>query len=143
MSKTETNTAVVRRFYDEVVNGGDVTPVDELMTPDYTMHGGSLGEIVGLPAFKAFFAANGQGAFTGMRLEVRRIIAQDDEVFVLFTNSGTNTGPFMDLPPTGRHAQWNGTALYRFEDGRIAESTYVEDLFDLLLQLGVTRLPAA
>ncbi|WP_405782072.1 hypothetical protein [Streptomyces sp. NBC_00859] len=40
-------------------------------------------------------------------------------------------------------AKWNGTALYRFEDGRIAESTYVEDLLDLQLRLGITEIPAA
>jgi predicted ester cyclase len=142
MSTTETNTTTVRRFLDEVVNGGQTAPIDELMTADYVMHGGSLGEYVGLQAYKDFLAANGAGAFSGMHLEITKLIAQDDEVFVLFTNSGTNTGAFMGMEPTGKSAKWNGTVLYRLVDGKIAESTYVEDIFHLLLQLGITQIPS-
>lgn len=141
-SVTAANTKTVERFLDEVVNGGQTAPIDELMTPDYVMHGGSLGDYNGLQAYKDFLAANGAGAFSGMHLEITELIAHDDQVFVLFTNSGTNTGPFMGMKATGRSAKWNGTVLYRLEDGRIAESTYVEDIFHLLLQLGITQIPS-
>ena len=142
MSTTETNTAVVQRFLADVVNGGQTEPIDELFTTDYVMHGGSLGDYAGLDAYKEFLAANGAGAFTNMHLEITQIIASGDEVFVLFTNSGENTGDFMGMPATGKKAKWNGTVLYRLEDGKIAESTYVEDIFHLLLQLGITQIPS-
>lgn len=44
MTTIETNSITIRRFLDEVVNGGDSAPINELMTPGYTMHGGSLGD---------------------------------------------------------------------------------------------------
>ena len=65
-SVTAANTKTVERFLDEVVNGGQTAPIDELMTPDYVMHGGSLGDYNGLQAYKDFLAANGAGAFSGM-----------------------------------------------------------------------------
>lgn len=141
-STEQANAAIVHRFLQEVVNDGRTEPIDELMSPDYAMHGGSLGDYIGLPAYKQFLAANGAGAFTDMHLEVTQTLAEDDHVYVLFTNSGTNTGDFMGMAPTGKYAKWNGTALYRIADGKIAESTYVEDILHLLLQLGITQLPA-
>jgi hypothetical protein len=48
--------AVVRRFIDEVINGGQLDLVDELWSKDLDWHGGSLGEIHGLASYKAFFA---------------------------------------------------------------------------------------
>ncbi|MFF3438274.1 ester cyclase [Streptosporangium sp. NPDC002721] len=138
MSTTDENVTTTHRYFDEVVNGGKIELLDDLMTPDYVMHGGSLGEHVGLEAYKAFFAAaaNG-GAFTGMHVEVLRVLAEEDVVFVHFTNSGTNSGEFMGRPATNTFAKWNGTALFRFtEDGRITESTYVEDVLDMINQLG-------
>src|SRR5262245_13649719 len=43
---------VVRRFLDEVVNGDDLDLIDELWAEDLAWHGGSLGDISGLPAFR-------------------------------------------------------------------------------------------
>ncbi|MBL7256008.1 ester cyclase [Actinoplanes sp. LDG1-01] len=57
----------------------------------------------GLDAYKAFSAAAGADAFTGMHLEVLRLLAQDDLVYALFTNSGTNVGDFMGSPATGKY----------------------------------------
>lgn len=142
-SAEQDNAALVHRFLQEVVNEGRAESIDDLMSADYVMHGGSLGDYVGLPAYKQFLAANGAGAFTDMHLEVTQTLTEGDHVYVLFTNSGTNTGEFMGMAATGRYAKWNGTALYRIENDRIAESTYVEDIFHLLLQLGITHIPTA
>ncbi|MFM9927588.1 ester cyclase [Variovorax sp. H27-G14] len=143
MNNSETHTAIARRFFDEVVNGGNSALIDELLTPGYVFHGGSLGDYIGLDAYKAFLAANGPGAFTGIHLAISRIIPQGDEVFVLFTNSGIHTGEFMGMPATGKHALWSGTVLFRFEGAQIAEATYVEDILHLFLQLGIKTLPGA
>jgi predicted ester cyclase len=136
---TESNVKTVHSFLDEVVNNGRAELVDEFMAPDYVMHGGSLGEYDGRDAYQKFLAANAAGAFTGMRLDVEQTLSDGDLVHVLFTNSGTNTGPFMGNAPTGRYAKWHGTVLFRLTDGRIVESTYVEDILDMLTQLGVLQ----
>ncbi|MER5757857.1 ester cyclase [Streptomyces sp. NPDC002082] len=138
---TEANIAVVRRFIDEVVNGGDLDAIDELWASDMIWRGGSLGEYRGIGAYKQFMAANAGGAFTGMRLDITQVVADGDTVVLLFTNSGTHTGAFLGAPATGKHAVWLGTGVYRIEDGKIAEATFAEDILGLLLQLGITTLP--
>jgi steroid delta-isomerase-like uncharacterized protein len=139
---TDDNIAVVRRFIDEVVNGGDISAIDNFWAKDMIWRGGSLGEYHGLDAYKEFAAANAEGAFSDMHLDIKQIMTDGDAVIVHFTNSGRNTGPFLGLPATGKSAVWPGTGIYRIRDGKIAEGTFVEDILGLLLQLGITTLPA-
>jgi predicted ester cyclase len=140
MLATEPET-VVQRFLTEVVNGGNLAANDELWAEDLIWHGGSLGEVHGLAAYKEFMAANGAGAFTGMRLTIHEVITAADKVVVRFTNSGTHTGPFMGVPPTGVRAAWLGIGIYTVTSGRISEAWFAEDIFGMLQQFGSARLP--
>ena len=108
--------AVVRRFLDEVVNGGNLEAIEQLWAEDLAWHGGSLGDVHGRAALKAHMADSASGAFTGMHLTVTDIVAAGNKVAVRFTNSGTQTGPFLGAPPTGKHA--SGWAVYNSEGRR-------------------------
>ena len=132
---------VVRRFLDEVLNGGNLDLIDELWAEDLAWHGGSLGDIFGLPAFRKFIAAGAAGAFTGMHLTVEEIVSAGQKVVVRFTNSGTQTGPFPGTPPTGRHAEWLGIGIYTVTSGKISQAWFGEDVLGMLMQLGVVTLP--
>ena len=45
MSVEENNKALVRRFVEEVLNGGKLDAIDELMAPDYLDHTGLQGNM--------------------------------------------------------------------------------------------------
>ncbi|MFK3982387.1 SDR family NAD(P)-dependent oxidoreductase [Micromonospora sp. NPDC050397] len=134
--------AVVHRFVDEVINGGNLDILPELWADDLRWHGGSLGETHGLPAYSKQLADAHEGSFTGMRLTIHETIVKADTVVLRFTNSGTQTGPFMGAPATGRHAEWLGIGIYRIRNGKIAEAWFGEDVLGMLLQLGAITLPA-
>ncbi|TCD02533.1 ester cyclase [Pedobacter psychroterrae] len=134
------NTEFVKKFIDQVINGGKVNLIDKFWNPDMIWRGGSLGEINGIANYKAFAKANIGGAFTDMHLEVKDILAKGDKVMVNFTNSGKNTGEFMGRKATGINAKWNGMGMYRLKDGKITEATFSEDILDLLMQLGIFKL---
>ena len=106
-----------------------------------TWHGGSLGTFQGRAAFQAAFAANATSAWSEMHLEIREIIATGDKVVLRFTNSGTNVGPFMGNPPSGKRAQWLGIGIYTIHNGRITEGWFAEDVPSLLAQLDVLPAP--
>ena len=82
--------AVVRPFIDEVINAGWIGLVDDLSSNDLSLYRGSLGEIRGLAAYKAFRASAG-GAFNGMHLTVRDVVTAEGKVAVRFRNSGTHS----------------------------------------------------
>jgi predicted ester cyclase len=134
--------AVVRRFIDGAVNGGDVTVIDDTWSEDLVWNGGSLGTFEGRDAFKASFAANATGAWEGMYLEIHQVIARDDYVVLRFTNSGSNARPFMGNPATGKHAEWLGIGICTVRDGRITEGWFAEVILGLLTQLDAITIPA-
>jgi predicted ester cyclase len=144
MPDTATGTeAVVRRFIDGWVNGGDLDVIDKTWSDDMSWHGGSLGTYHSRDAFKDFSAANAAGAFANTHLEIHELIAHGDKVIVRFTNSGTNIGPFLNNPPTGRHAEWLGIGIYTLRGGRITEGWFAEDILGMLIQLEAIALPAS
>ena len=135
------NVAIVRRFLDEVVNGGRLDLIDELWTTDMVWQGGSMGEIHGIETYKQYMAANTTGAFTNLHLTIHEVIAAGDKVVVRFTNSGTQTGPFFGMSATGKSATWLGIGIYTIRDGKIADAWFAEDILNMLLQLGASVLP--
>jgi predicted ester cyclase len=131
----EANVAVVLRFIEDVVNGGDLSVIEETWAEEMTWNGGSLGTFIGRDAYIAFISSNVAGAFDGMHLTIYDVIACDDKVVLRFTNSGTNVGPFMRRRATNRHAEWLGIGIYTLHDGRITEGWFCEDILGMLQQL--------
>lgn len=124
---------VVRRHLDEIVNGGNLELIDELWAEDLSWHGGSMGEVRGIAAYKAMMAGSG---FVGLNLVVLDVFTRDDTVVVRFTNSGRRTGRLLGVRYTSRLATWNGVGVFRVADGRIRDAWFVEDLAAMLSQLG-------
>jgi len=68
------------------------------------------------------------------------IAAEGDRVYARLTVTGTNTGRFFGMPPTGRSYKVNMFDYARLEDGRIVERIQQSDT---LSQLGQMYLGAA
>jgi hypothetical protein len=58
---------------------------------------------------------------------------------ILFT--GTHTGPFRGLPPTGREVRFSGLEINRMVGGRVAEHWFQLDSVTLFEQLGLHVVP--
>ena len=74
-------------------------------------------------------------ALAGARAD--RIVAEEDSVAVYGKVSGTNTGPMMGTPPTGKRATFAYMDIYRIAGGQVVESWHVEDIAGMLGQLGL------
>ena len=64
-------------------------------------------------------------------------MAARDLVLTRFTARGTNLGPFLGHPPTGRVVTYTGFDMNRIEGGKIVESWVSYDALGLLQQLGL------
>jgi len=132
----EENKAIVRRFYEEVVNQGDLTAADELIAEDFDDHSGS-GSSQGRQAFKRF-ATMLTSAFPDLHLTVEDMIAEQDKVVARVTVRGTHRGTlFGSIPPTDRAVTFTGVDIIRISEGKIAERWNQRDLLGLMRQLGV------
>ncbi len=63
------------------------------------------------------------------------LLAEGDLVAAHVTARGTHEGLFNGVPPTGNEWEAHCTAIYRVEDGRIAEAWVTWDLLALMEQL--------
>ena len=104
----EQNKAIIRRFVTEVLAGGNVDLVDDLLAADYVNHGmGGMDRA----AFKAWLNANSAGP--GGRMDIVDLVAEGDAVVARFTYAITL--------PNGEAISARGLTYYRLVDGRIAE----------------------
>ncbi|WP_037912784.1 ester cyclase [Actinacidiphila yeochonensis] len=60
-------------------------------------------------------------AYGDFTLTVDELIAEDDRVYARWTQVGTHVGPIDHYPPTGAQITETASAVYRVEDGLIAE----------------------
>jgi len=135
-AETNANIAVVKKFIVQVVNGGHFELVDQLWAKDKVWHGAKPGEMRGIDTYKKAMQSAVGKSFSNMHLDIKDVIASGDKVVVHFTNSGTNTGPFLGLPATGKHAVWEGIGIYKVINGKVAEAWFVEDILGQQQQLG-------
>jgi steroid delta-isomerase-like uncharacterized protein len=132
------NKAIARRFFAEVLSKGDQVAAAELVAPSAVFHlaVGDLDVAAVGEVLTVFFTGFPDLAFT-----VEDLVAEGDQVAVRWTFTGTHTGPFMGVPPTGRQVRMAGISLLRIEGGRIVEDWVVDDLLGLMQQIGAVTLP--
>lgn len=121
------------RSYLEAFNDRDHDTLAELLADDATEHG--IHETLhGFEEIRDYLEAHFR-VFPDYRGRTHAIIAEDDLVAVRYSASGTHTGEYQDLEPTGLGASWTGIAMYRVEGDEISEIWIEEDRLGLLEQL--------
>ena len=134
--------AVVRRYIEEGYNEKDPAVLRETMTEDVVVHGliGVDGPVEGIDAYGEY-AATMMGAFPDVTGEIHEIIVSGDRVTGRWTIAGTHEGDLFGIEPTGESIEIEGIALFRMEDGRIAEKRYRQDDLGMLEGLGAVEDP--
>ena len=133
---TDQNRAIVRRYYDEVLNGGTVAVLDEIAVEDYIENDPFPGMGNGREQLKLRAGAL-LSAFSPCTFKIEDIVAEGDRVAVRWRSRGTQSGEFMGIPPTNRSYEIAGIDFHRLADGRMAEHWHVVDQLSQLQQLGL------
>lgn len=122
------NARLMRRWFDEVWTGRDVTVVDELMASDALAHGlvGADGaELVGTAGFKEFHRRFMED-FPELAIEVADVLADGDRCAARCIVRGKHGA-------TGKLISFSGMTIVRWRDGKIAEAWNNFD-FDVMRQ---------
>ena len=135
----ERNKAMDRRYVAEVLNGGNLASIDEIMAPAYVGHvpGFPPSDREGDKQLIAMF----HHAFPDLRFTLEDQIAEGDRVVHRLSVVGTHRGEFMGIPPTHRRVSVTGVNINRFENGQIIEAWGFMDMLGLLQQLGAIPEP--
>jgi predicted ester cyclase len=135
----ETNKAAIRRLHD-ATNSGDPEliskTIDELFEPEVLIRTPLPIEATGAQAVKEVFARLLR-VFPDVQVTIEDLIAEDDKVVSRNRVTGTHRGDLMGHAPTGKPITYNEIFVFRFADGRVAETWGVVDVFSVMRQLGV------
>ena len=138
----ENNKTVVRRYYDEVLNAGNLGVIDELAVENYVENDPFPGQGNGRSDLKQR-AATLLEAFSPCTFTIEDIVAEGDRVVARWRSSGTHSGSFLGMPATHHSYTIAGIDIHRLSAGRLAEHWHVVDQLSQLQQLGVLPAPAA
>lgn len=135
------NQALVREFYEEVMNRKQFEVLQKTHASDYVQHNlpGDR-ELTGRADYEAFLRGFFE-AFSDLSVVLDDVVADDELVAVRVTYRGSHDGEILGIPATGTAVTFRGMVFFRVEDGRIVEGWPQTDMWDLLLQIGADKLP--
>jgi predicted ester cyclase len=139
----EDNKQLVRRFYEEVWNRGSFEVADEVFSTTYVRHDLRPTEAAPGPEGQKQIARAFRDAFPDLRFDVEIVVAEGDHVAARWTASGTHTGRWGEVEPTGRSVSFSGVNIFRFVGGRVVEIWNHRDDLGLREQLGVAVFAGA
>jgi hypothetical protein len=130
----EENEAIIRRLM-KAVSKQNLAVLDKLVAPDFVEH---TFQWTGLESMKQTVNMLFKG-FPDLHVTIHDITAKGDKVWDHVTATGTHTGVYRGIPPTGKKVSFTGIRIWRIVDGTVVERTSVYDLMDLHKQLGVVE----
>lgn len=137
---TDQNKTIVRRFYEEVFNRGNLALLGELVATDYIEHYPFSGQAPGSEGLKGVVTMF-RAAFPEIRITVEDTVAEGNKVAVRRTMRGTQKGELMGIAPTGKEATWTAIDIFTVAGGKVQERWAVADALGMMQQLGVIPAP--
>jgi predicted ester cyclase len=124
MSLTETNKALILKFFD-TLERGDFPGLDAIVAKDYEHN------ITGLPpgseSLKAYFRGV-RAAIPDFYVNVIALLAENDQVAALTSMGGTLAGDLGPIKATGGKVRVPVFHLYRIQNGLLVQHHEVADL---------------
>jgi predicted ester cyclase len=136
---SQQNEMVVRRLIDEGWNRGNLSVVDDCVSPSCESYG-PMDSARGPEGIKSTIMKY-RTAFPDCHLEVLDMFTAGDRVVSRLRYRGTHRGEFNGLAPTGHSVSGEVIGIDRLREGRIVESRAQWDALSLMQQLGVVTLP--
>lgn len=133
----ELNKMLVQRSFDELHNEGKLEGAEEFISDDFLNHDAPPNAPAGPDGLRAVIQML-RAAFPDLYIEVEEMIAEGDTVVARTTLRGTQHGPFLGIPPTGRNVAVEQVHILRFGAGKVVEHRSVRDRLSMMQQLGVT-----
>lgn len=134
----QANIAATQRL-GEAVNSGHLEALHEVFASNVVDRDPASDQEPGPAGFIHFFTGF-RAAFPDLTIAVEQLVADEDNVAIAYTITGTHQGDFLSIPATGRPIKARGMQIARFENGQIVERWGSSDQLGILQQLGIDPL---
>ena len=133
-SAARANPAVIREAIG-LINDRDLDEAFDLYADDYIYHGPGGQELRGREAIRDLWDVFLTG-FPDVSARIDDVISRGDKVAMRWTLTGTHTGEFLGVAPTGNRMTLSITEIFRLEGGQLAEAWDQYDRLHLMQQIG-------
>jgi steroid delta-isomerase-like uncharacterized protein len=134
-----------QRFFDRRVDAWRQRDIDALglmHTEDGVVESPFAGSVTGRAAIENAYRAF-WNSFPDAAIEQSDLVVDGNRAVQIVTLSGTNTGGFTGMTPTGRRFTFPAVLICTMRDGCIAHEKRVYDFTGLLTQIGVLKAKPA
>lgn len=122
---------VVRKFYQDMWDNGDVELIPEIFHTDFTFRG-SLGPVlVGHSKF-AEYVRWVTGSLEHYTSDILCLIEEGNQVSGKMRFHGIHRKPLFGLPPSGRHVWWFGAPVFTFSGNKVRDLWVLGDIHGLI-----------
>ncbi|HEV7519343.1 MAG TPA: ester cyclase [Thermoanaerobaculia bacterium] len=132
----EANKALVRRYIEEALSGGDLKVLDLIVAPNYVDNSPGAEDGRGPEVIRA---AQGRirALFKDIHYHVDQLVAEGDRVVARYTvRAVRQADQDADSGDAGREINILGMTFFRIAAGRIVETWTINDQFSMFRQLG-------
>ncbi len=134
MSK-EANIATAKKM-GEAINKGNLDEFNDVFAADVKDHDPAPDQGKGPQGFIGFFTQF-RHAFPDLKVAVEHMVADEDNVAIAYTMTGTQEGPFQGIPATGKKVKARGMQIAKFNsDAKITERWGSSDEMGIMQQIG-------
>lgn len=76
-------------------------------------------------------------AFPDLQFTVENLVVEEGRMAIAWLAEGTQQGPIMNIPPTGRRVEIRGVSIIDVKDGLVVRGEYIWDLAGMLRHMGL------
>lgn len=127
----EANKRIVRRLFDECINGGNLALLPEFVAPDFIGAQGARG-----PSAFGSVIAGLRSSFPDIHYTLEDVIAEGDRVVVRWSWVGTHQHQYREHKPTGKRVKSTAIAIFELEDHKLARLSLEMDRLGFLQAMG-------
>jgi len=88
----------------EVWNTGNLSLFDDILSPEIVTHNADVEDLIGIESVKVWVTSTRTG-FPDVNVTIDDLIVKGEYLVWRWTFTGTHTGLFFDMPPTGKKSK--------------------------------------
>jgi predicted ester cyclase len=135
-TEQEASKELLLRLIEEGFNKGDLSVVDDIVSADCKEH--QRGNDDGAEGTKEVITTL-RTWFPDFRMHTEDVVASEDRVWARSKATGTNLGPVMRIPPSGKKISVDVIDIVRVRNGKIVEHWGVPDQLGMMIQIGAIK----
>jgi steroid delta-isomerase-like uncharacterized protein len=123
-----------------MLSRGDFAVADEIIAPEFRANFAGMPPMNGRDAWVQVVQGF-MSAFPDMRVDLHAALVDGNKCGIRYAWTGTHQAELMGIPATHRQVHVDGMGIFRLAHGKIVEEHVLEDMYGLLVQLGVAPPP--